>query len=137
MRFVDICIYQLTYSLSNDYLPMHNKFLYASFLAAVMLMPVWLFAQKAPSKFGQVDNKDFDLKLCSFDSSAHAMYLFEFGQSYLNYTGKGFQLITHKHARIIVFDAKGVNQANCEFYLYTPVVTIMKAIKNSMLFPTT
>jgi hypothetical protein len=109
----------LTYFIKHTTL-MQYSFLQFRFLALILLIPALLSAQKVPSKYGNVNAKDFEVKLCSFDSSAHAMYLFDFGESGLEFTGKGWQLVTYRHSRIIVFDADGVNEANREFFLYTP-----------------
>ena len=48
------------------------------------------------------------------------MYLFDFGETYLESTGRGWQLITHRHSRIIIFDKSGIDEANRSFLLYTP-----------------
>ncbi len=88
------------------------------------------FAQKAPEKYGKISKKELEIQKCPIDSSAHAYYIFDFGNAYFKYasthgrsddpssTDKGFQIIFEHHFRIKILDNEGFDWANFEIPLY-------------------
>ncbi len=66
-----------------------------------------VFSQKAPIKFGKIDEKDLNMTVYDKDSSASAVILCDFGDTYMEYsTTKGsFEMIYLKHLRVKIFKA--------------------------------
>lgn len=88
------------------------------------------YSQKAPSKFGKISVNELKSEVCPIDSSAHAYYIFDFGESYFEYADtklnsseskssqKGFQLFFKRHLRIKIIDNQAFSWANFEIPLY-------------------
>ena len=78
-----------------------------------------VFSQKAPIKFGKIDEKDLNMTVYDKDSSASAVILCDYGDTYMEYntTKESFEMIYFKHLRVKIFkaDADVVNTfANIE-----------------------
>jgi hypothetical protein len=68
-----------------------------------------LFSQPDPLKWGKVSDEEASLKICSFDSSAAAVILFDYGKVRFNY---GTHVIIDRHTRIKILDRKAIDRAN-------------------------
>jgi len=102
------------------------KWLFFLFLG----LPLFLFAQKAPEKFGKIDIQDLKTTVCPIDSNAHAYYIFDFGFITFEYedtkvslfgsggSNKGFRLVFERHYRIKILDKIGAEHADFEIPLY-------------------
>ena len=63
-----------------------------------------LFAQDAPIKFGKIDIADLQMKSYPKDTSADAVILCDYGQSYHQYNSTiGLQMVYERHRRIKIF----------------------------------
>ena len=82
----------------------------------------FIYAQKAPTKFGKIDETEFENKLCPIDSSAHAFFLFDYGTTEFRYNtttdSKGFQLYFNRHLRIKIVDNEGFSWGDVRIPLY-------------------
>ena len=88
------------------------------------------YAQKRPMKFGKVKASDFEPTACDIDSSAHAYFICDYGESTFSYAStmvrsndpssgqKGFQIDFMHHFRIHILDKEGFDWANVSFTLY-------------------
>lgn len=86
--------------------------------------------QKAPMKFGKINNDNLKANVCPIDSNAHAYYLFDYGVSSFVYLDtkivsnessaqrKGFQIDFVRHFRIKILDNQAFDWANVEIPLY-------------------
>jgi hypothetical protein len=71
-----------------------------------------LFAQDAPIKFGKIDIADLQMKSYPKDTSAEAVVLCDYGQSYHQYSSTtGLQMIYERHRRIKIFKKSGYEWA--------------------------
>jgi hypothetical protein len=73
---------------------------YGLILALVITSP--LFAQKSPSKFGDVTMEDLNMTIYDKDSSAAAVYLFDFGKNYVSANAVNLILNFERHFRVKV-----------------------------------
>jgi len=90
-----------------------------SCLALLCLGTTMLFAQKAPMKFGKIDEDDLSLASCSFEPEADAMVLGEYTNLYVSYLDKvGWRYTCEYHVRIKVFSREGLDEANHTVFLY-------------------
>ncbi len=71
------------------------------------------YSQKAPIKFGRIDKKDLEMKVCSFDSTAPAVILCDYG--YFN--GQTFKFT--RLLRIKILKKEGYSWANRVFPTYS------------------
>jgi hypothetical protein len=63
-----------------------------------------LFAQDVPIKYGKIDMADLQMKAYAKDTSAEAVILADYGDSYHRYNqGSGLQMIYERHRRIKIF----------------------------------
>lgn len=93
-------------------------------------LTVAVSAQKPPEKFGKITSYELENNSCPIDSSAHAYFIFDFGNSYFEYAAtkissndaegnrKGFQLYFIRHFRLKIVDNKGFSWADIEIPLY-------------------
>lgn len=66
-----------------------------------------VFSQKAPIKFGKIDEKDLKMTVYEKDSSASAVILCDFGDTYMEYNTvkNDFEITYIRHVRVKVFKA--------------------------------
>lgn len=66
-----------------------------------------VFSQKAPIKFGKIDEKDLKMTVYEKDSSASAVILCDFGDTYMEYNTvkNDFEIIYIRHLRVKIFKA--------------------------------
>ncbi len=91
------------------------------------------FAQKSPSKFGNISLDDLKKTTYAQDTSASAYYLFNFGKSYVTINTVSAVLQSERHFRIKVLKTNGLRHANIEVPLYKngsdeEKITSLKAI---------
>jgi len=82
---------------------------------------VQLQAQKPKVKFGKVNEADLEMTVYSADSSAHAVILYDSGETEFKYDvvgDDGWQLQFKRTVRIKVFDKEGVSSGDFHFRLY-------------------
>jgi hypothetical protein len=82
---------------------------------------VQLHAQKPDVKFGKVNEDDLKMAVYTADSSAHAVILYDYGETNFRYdvTGdKGWQLEFERTVRIKVLDKEGVSAGDFHIQLY-------------------
>jgi hypothetical protein len=78
------------------------------------------FAQKQPTKFGDVTLEEVKMSQYPLDSSATAVVLYDFGESYVKYAQNlGFFLEYERLTRIKILTRDGYDHANFEIPLYT------------------
>ena len=91
-------------------------------LIVLFLLSLTLFAQKTKDipAFGKVEKSDLELKECSIDKDAEAMYLFDQGVVYYR---KGpttlFEMHESRRIRIKILKEKGINHANIKLPYYS------------------
>jgi hypothetical protein len=77
-----------------------------------------LFAQDFPMAVPTAD--EMSMKTYDKDTSAHALYLNEYGQGKLNVTNSdNIRLIYNYHAKIKIFDTKGLDKGTVTIPIYT------------------
>lgn len=72
-------------------------------------------------KFGKADEEELLMKRYPMDTAAHAVVLFDSGETEFEYDlsgDKGWQLVFKRHVRVKILDASGVAAANQTFKLY-------------------
>jgi transglutaminase-like putative cysteine protease len=76
-------------------------------------------AQKAPAKFGNVPIEDLKMTSYAPDTSASAVVLVDYGESYLKYDQEhGFKLVFERLKRIKILKADGVEHASGKIMTY-------------------
>jgi hypothetical protein len=77
------------------------------------------YGQKsAAPKFGKPDPDWLKATVCPIDSNAHAYYIFDRGDSYIDISSSGrFQLIFERHFAIKILDKDGLDWANINIFL--------------------
>ncbi|MBS1506883.1 MAG: DUF3857 domain-containing protein [Bacteroidetes bacterium] len=86
-------------------------------VALFYLIPVFLFAQKAPAKFGDIPMEDMTMKVYPLDSSASAVVLFDYGVAYISVTN-AIQLFYERHTRIKILKKEGLGFADVGIRVY-------------------
>ena len=80
-----------------------------------LLLSLTMLQAQEKMKFGKIDPADLKMTVCPFDSSADAMVLGDFGQTYFTYDDQeGFMLIFEHHIRIKIFTKSGYHKADFE-----------------------
>jgi hypothetical protein len=74
------------------------------------------FSQTDPVKWGKISEEETKLKHCSFDSSAAAVILCDYGKVSFNY---GSHVVIERHTRIKILDRKAIDRANITLPYYT------------------
>lgn len=109
---------------------MTTQLLKCLWMYVLLGLPVMLYAQKAPEKFGKIDIQDITTKVCPIDSNAQAYYIFDFGLLTFEYantkisltgsgnSNKGFRMVFERHFRIKILDNAAADVANIEIPLY-------------------
>lgn len=87
-----------------------KQFLFLVFLPFLTIS----YAQKKDIKFGKIDKADFAWDKYPLDSNAHAVVLYDYGETELSYeVGLGaFVLRFHRHTRIKILDKAGASYAD-------------------------
>ncbi len=84
----------------------------------LFFLHVSLIAQKIPS-FGKIDKADIDYKECSYDKSAVAEYLIDYGEVNYFVTTSDFVNETKFRIRIKILNEKGLELANVRIPYYS------------------
>jgi hypothetical protein len=88
-------------------------------VAIIVLAETFIYAQKAPAKFGDVPLEQIQMKLYPKDSSASAVVLVDYGESTIEYNqSNGFQLIFERIKRIKILTKDGLSQGDFSIPLY-------------------
>ncbi|PWH84350.1 transglutaminase [Algibacter marinivivus] len=70
-------------------------------------------------KFGKVSKEELSENVCPIDSSANAVYLYKYRNTYYEYDKvNGFKLITEIHERVKIYNQEGFNHATKQIRLY-------------------
>ncbi len=69
-------------------------------------------------KFGKVSKEELLETSFQSDSSANAAILYESKNIYMEYTSRGFELVTEVYRRIKLYNKEGFDQASEEIFLY-------------------
>ena len=79
-------------------------------LGLILTMNAFSQEQPVDKKFGKISLYEMNMKQCSIDSSAEAVFLFDIGETKFEYnTSKNrFQLIITKHSRIKILHKDGL-----------------------------
>ncbi len=77
-----------------------------------------LRAQQAPIKFGKVEMAELNMKSYAADTSAEAVILGDYGQSYFKYGPDGFQIVHDRHVRIKILKKAGYDWATVKIPFY-------------------
>lgn len=92
-----------------------------SFFVSVSLIFTFFttFSQKAPTKFGDVQIADLEMKTYAKDTAAVAVVLADYGESYIQYNQqKGFQLVFDRLRRIKILKKGGLDYAEFSISTY-------------------
>lgn len=87
---------------------MNRLNLYFSIL--LLFLPLLIFSQKKPIKYGKLSNEEKTIEKSELDKDANAIILFDFGE--INF--EGATLIIERHTRIKILNTNGLHQANIE-----------------------
>lgn len=83
------------------------------FAAMLLLMSSLLFAQKAPMKFGKLDESETSMTVYALDSSAAAVVLCDYSDLYFSFLPNiGFQRVQTVHKRVKIFKKEALDLAN-------------------------
>jgi hypothetical protein len=86
---------------------------------ALLCFSSYAFAQKPPSKFGEVTIEDLKMQRYDKDTSAAAVVLVDYGESVINYDqNNGFYLNFERLTRIKILTKDGFEHANISIPLY-------------------
>ena len=97
---------------------MKSRLILLCVLFVSLVATVDLHAQAVNTKFGKVSIDELKQTVCPIDSSAHAYFLFDIGETTFEYatrlirdsdsqsSQKGFQLIFNRHLRIKILDSE-------------------------------
>lgn len=87
------------------------------FLALIIVLGICarVIAQQNPIKYGKVDNEHWQLQKVSYDSTANAVVLCDFGTLKFGY---GVPTAVTQHRRIKILNEKGLDQANIVLPFY-------------------
>jgi hypothetical protein len=95
------------------------RFLLPACVAGMLLcLSQPLHAQTSPMKFGKVELAELQMKSYAPDTSAEAVILGDYGQSYFKYGHDGFQLVHERHVRIKVLKKSGYDWATVKIPFY-------------------
>ncbi len=109
---------------------MTTQLLKCLWMYVLLGLPVMLFAQKAPEKFGKIDIRDLTTKVCPIDSNAQAYFIFDFGFLTFEFaetkvslfgsgnSNKGFRMVFERHFRIKILDNAAIDYADIEIPLF-------------------
>ncbi len=95
-----------------------NTMLKYFFLGVLVFCANISFSQKPPIKFGKVTQVDLEMTHYELDSSASAVILCDYGNSYIDYRAKGWVVVHKRIARIKILSKDGYEHANQSFTLY-------------------
>lgn len=89
-------------------------------LSFLLLIGFSSFSQPFNDKYGNISMAEMEMKVCSIDSSADAVVLFDTGESRMLYNAsiKDFQLEFTRHFRIKILKKKGLKFGTFEVPLY-------------------
>ncbi|SHK03611.1 protein of unknown function [Reichenbachiella agariperforans] len=95
----------------------------ANYISILLLISTFFifnpsFAQKTPVKFGKISEEELAMTHYALDSSASAVVLCDYGQSYMDYGTDQFQVIHERTTRIKILTKDGYDYANHSFQLY-------------------
>ena len=96
-----------------------KNFVKGVLLLLLFLLPVFLFAQRPSTKFGDIKPDDFSPSAYAVDSSANGVVLFDAGSSkYEGDTHGGFSIIFKRHTRIRLLNRNSFDLATIAIPLY-------------------
>lgn len=84
----------------------------------VMFIPVCLLAQKSPAKYGDIPMNDINMKTYDQDTTAAAVVLFDYGQSYVTVNAGTPMINIERHTRIKILKKEGLEWANGSILTY-------------------
>ncbi|MCG6188637.1 DUF3858 domain-containing protein [Maribellus maritimus] len=92
---------------------------YISLLFFLMVGNV-LLAQELPKfKFGKIDKEELEITTCDIDTSAHAFFLFDVGESRIEYNQSiGFQIKFTRHCAIKILTKSAYDYASFKIPVY-------------------
>jgi len=91
----------------------------ALFLLFLFIMPLAILSQKKiPYKFGSITQADFDLNVYEKDSSANAVFLYEYGKTKFFDSSTYVIIQTKYYAKIKIFNKEGVDHATVSIPIY-------------------
>lgn len=91
------------------------------FLVLLQTVIVWQgLSQKgfSAAKYGKLSSLEQGMKVCPFDTTAHAFYIFDHGQSSFLVTPDVFKVTFERHFRIRITDKAAFDEANIRIPLY-------------------
>jgi hypothetical protein len=97
------------------------KKVYLTIVLLQLALFVQLHAQKPKVKYGKINEEDLKMEIYGADSSAHAVILYDYGETTFRYDAngdKGWQLEFERTVRIKVLDKEGVSAGDFHVRLY-------------------
>jgi hypothetical protein len=87
--------------------------------ALLVLLACFCFGQKSPIKYGEIPMEDMQMTVYAADSSAAAVILADYGDSFMEYSKeKGFSITFERITRIKILKKEGLNWGNFSIPLY-------------------
>lgn len=104
-------------------------------LALLIGMSEVIHAQRAPMKYGKIDQKDLEMTRCEADTNAKALILGDFGEVTYQFNAKeDLELVYTRHLRIKIFDQEATSYGDFKLKLWRGVslegekITKLKAV---------
>lgn len=85
-------------------------------LIILLISVSFLSAQEV--KFGKVTKEELSEKVCPLDSSANAMVIYKYRNTYFNVAYNGGELITEIHQKIKIYNKEGFDNATKQIRIY-------------------
>jgi hypothetical protein len=83
-----------------------------------LIFSIVSLAQKSPVKFGDVQLKDLKMSIYENDSSASAVILSDYGETYFSFTATQENLVIERHVRVKILRKEGLKWADISIPLY-------------------
>jgi hypothetical protein len=78
-------------------------------ICSILFSAGYVHSQPDPLKFGKVELQELQMAKYDKDTSASALILCDYGQSYFKYTHKGFQMYFDRHVRIKILKNQDIS----------------------------
>lgn len=88
------------------------------FIFLVICIPLGLLAQKSPARFGDIPLTDLNMTTYDQDTTASAVVLFDYGQSYVTVNAGTPMINIERHTRIKILKKEGLDWANGSILTY-------------------
>lgn len=120
----------------NKHLHLKPSFITILLTMQFVIVTSICWSQKSPEKFGRVSPSSLNMISCDIDSTADAMYLFDFGNISFLQDRDGIKAILSRHARVKIFNENAYDHADIEIsYMSSDESQQVKDIKAHSISP--